>query len=454
LRRTRTIGITALLAALLWLSPLALPVGSAGADTDPPDPVDVAAALRDRFDARFGGWWVEPADADDGHGDPDRDVTHVAVVEPTAADRRAAGRAAGGGEFVEVHEAEHSHAELVAARDAVARALDPAATGDYAVDVDVRENRLRVETERGDAGVTQVLSLAALQAAATAATQPGPAPAPAPGPLGDTGLGDTGLGDTGLGDTGLGESADRPAIEEVGDVGDVGGDVEDIAVVTGSQIGIDLLGATPTTFPPYEAGLHLLIPSAGSTTRCTSAFAFEGALGTFGSTAGHCGMRGETVQVGETPVAPVSINPFESATEVRADAALYSLSAGGHTVEAVVHGAEHRPVSGSLADSQITEGVQLCFDGRTSGEGNCGAVNAAGRLMCCDAENRSFVFTCIGRPAQSGDSGGPVYQRTGGTVRAAGVLSSSVTVGETRSMCFTTVDAIERETGTAIVTDG
>jgi hypothetical protein len=37
--------------------------------------------------------------------------------------------------------------------------------------------------------------------------------------------------------------------------------------------------------------------------------------------------------------------------------------------------------------------------------------------------------------------------------RAAGVLSSSVRVGIRRSMCFSTVDRIERATGTTVDTD-
>jgi hypothetical protein len=412
LRRTRLVGTVALVAPLLWLSPVtpveASPEASAEA-TSTTDPAGVAAAVARQAGDRYGGYWVE------NRGDDD--VVHVNVVDPTDADRSAASAAEDAGDAVEVHDVDHSYGQLTDARDAVASSLDRERTGDYAVGLDVPDNGLTVETERGDADATRLLSLAALRDRAAVT------------PNSDRDNSDPGAGSGGI-------SLDR------------------LNVLTGSSIGVEPLSGSPTTFPPYEAGLHLLISSTRTTIRCTSAFSFSNAGGTYGSTAGHCAKRGERVRVGDTVIGTVSINPFESATRVEADTALYSLSAGRWGSEAVIHGTgTDRRVTTSLSDAQIGNGLRLCFDGRTSGIGRCGTVDTTGQLICCDSGGRSFVFTCLDQPAQSGDSGGPVYQPMGrDRARAAGVLSSSVNVGGRRSMCFSTIDRIERATGTTVDT--
>jgi hypothetical protein len=416
LRRTRLVGIVALVASLLGLSPganveAARGTGSAAstaaATGTAADPTAIAAAIERQAGDRYGGYWVEQRDGDD--------VVHVNVVDPTDADRSAAEAAEaadGAGDDVEVHDAAHSYDQLVAARDSVASSLDRERTGDFAVGVDVPDNAVTVETERGDADATRLLALAALreQAAVTPNSDPDP---------------------------GGSISLDR------------------LNVLAGSAIGIEPLSASPTEFPPYEAGLHLLISSTNAVIRCTSAFSFSNASGTYGTTAGHCAKQGEQVRVGDTAVGPVSINSFQSASRVEADVALYSLTARGWDHQALIHGSgAHRRVSGSLSDGQIGNGLRLCFDGRSSGIGTCGTVDTVGELICCDGSGRSFVFTCLDQPAQSGDSGGPVYQPVGrDRARAAGVLSSSVRVGIRRSMCFSTVDRIERATGTTVDTD-
>jgi hypothetical protein len=329
-------------------------------------------------------------------------------VDPTEADRSAAERAGG---RVEVHDVDHSYRQLTAARDAVASSLDRDRTGDFAVRLDVPDNGLTVETERGDADATRLMSLAALR--------------------------------------------DRAEVTPNSD-GEPGGGIslERLNVLTGSSIGVEPLSGSPTTFPPYRAGLHLLISSTNMTIRCTSGFSFSNAGDVFGTTAGHCALRGEQVRVGDQVVGTVSINPFQGATRVEADTALYPLAAARRGDEPVIHGTgAGRRVTDSLSDGQIGNGLRLCFDGRTSGIGRCGTVATAGEVICCDSENRSFVFTCLDQPAQAGDSGGPVYQPVGqDRARAAGLLSSSVNVGGRQSMCFSTIDRIERATGTTVDT--
>jgi hypothetical protein len=457
LRRTPLVGTVALVASLLWLSPEATvgawtsggasqgqpagatatgeaaetsPADDAGPPEDAVDPVAVADAVERQAGDRYGGYWVEPQDDDE--------VVHVNVVEPTQADHRAAAEAAAGGtDRVRVHEVAHSYGDLVAARDAVASSLDREQTGDFAVGVGVPENGLAVETERGHVDATRLVSLAAIRQRALGPGDAEVAPASEASETSEA----NGAGQAG-GPGGV--TATTDALDQV----------DDIDVVTGSDIGVEPLGETPTTFPPYEAGLHLLIPSGGTTTRCTSAFSFSNGGGIYGSTAGHCARRGESVRAGATVIDTVAINPSEGATRVEADVALYSLSSRGWAHEPVMHGPSgHRRVTGSLSDGQIGNGLRLCFDGRKSGVGNCGAVNATGEVICCDGANRSFVFTCLDHAAQSGDSGGPVYRSVGtGTARAAGILSSSVTVGGRRSMCFSTVDQVQRATGTRLST--
>jgi hypothetical protein len=402
LRRTRLVGTVALVAPLLWLPPGTVGASTASTSTtSTTDPTAVAGAVARQAGDRYGGYWVE---SDDGG-----DVVHVNVVDPTDADREVAENAGDTVDTVEVHDVDHSYGELTAARDTVASSLDRERTGDFAVGLDVPDNGLMVETERGDADATRLVSLAALQDASVA-------------PM---------------------SGSDEPGIS-----------LDKLNILTGSDIGIQPLSGSPTTFPPYRAGLHLLISSTRTTIRCTSAYTFSNAEATYGSTAGHCARRGERVRVGRTVVGTVSLNPFESGTRIEADTALYSLSPNRWSHEPVIHGASaDRRVTGSLSDGQIGSGLRLCFDGRTTGIGRCGTVDTAGELICCDAGGRSFVFTCLDQPAQAGDSGGPVYQPRGqDRARAAGVLSSSVNVGGRRSMCFSTVDRIERATGTTVDT--
>jgi hypothetical protein len=399
-RRTRLVGTVALVAPLLWLSPVNEVDASPEAGADP---TAVAGAVARQAGDRYGGYWVERRDGDE--------VVHVNVVDPTDADRSAAEDAGDAGDHVEVHDVDYSYGQLSAARDAVASSLDRDRTGNYTVGLDVPDNGLTVETERGDADATRLMALAALR--------------------------------------------DRAAVTPNSDR-DPGGSIslERLNVLTGSSIGLEPLSGSPTTFPPYRAGLHLLISSTNATIRCTSGFSFSNAGGTYGSTAGHCARPGERVRVGDAVAGTVSINPFQDATRVEADAALYPLAASSPSREAVIHGTgADRRVTDSLSDRQIGDGLRLCFDGRTSGIGRCGTVVTAGQLICCDSEGRSFVFTCLDQPAQAGDSGGPVYQRVGrDRAQAAGLLSSSVNVGGRRSMCFSTVDRIERATGTTVNT--
>ena len=194
--------------------------------------------------------------------------------------------------------------------------------------------------------------------------------------------------------------------------------------------------------------------SGTQSAQCTAGYVFADASATYGSTAGHCGQVGDAVAVGPTLIDTIAINPFQPSREVRANAALYSLSRGGWSHRPVLHEAEdHAVVVGHLTDAEITRGLELCFSGRTTTERSCGAVNAAHRVICCDANDKSSVFSCIDRLARAGDSGAPVFRPLdAGRVIAAGLLSSSVTIDGRSSMCFSTIDNIQSETGTTIVT--
>ena len=77
----------------------------------------------------------------------------------------------------------------------------------------------------------------------------------------------------------------------------------------------------------------------------------------------------------------------------------------------------------------------------------------ATQTLCCDAAGKSFVFSCTNYAGRPGDSGGPVYQPVGSTqARAAGMLSSTVTINGVALMCFSTAANLEATLSSTIVT--
>ncbi len=367
--------------------------------TDEIDVTTVVPALEARFAERFGGYWID-----------DADVLHVGIVDATRRDRSAVARIVGRHPRVVTDAVANGYDALVAAGDEIAATLD-SATGNFAVGVDVPRNAVVVQTEAADRGPTEATARDAARRAVAGR-----------------------------------EDADRDAIDDI-----------DAAVVVEPATGIAIEPATSTRngFPPFEAGLSIRVYVQSTIYGCTTGFMFRNGYGNFGSTAGHCGPVNSGVVLGGRIVDMIRLNGYQSARTVRGDAGAFSLDVLGWSGRDYIHtqGAGHRVIVGKLSNTQIAVGLRLCFEGVTSDGNNCGAVVRANQTFCCDAAGKSFVFSCTNYAGRPGDSGGPVYQPVGTTqARAAGMLSSTVTINGAALMCFSTAANLESALGSTIVT--
>jgi len=360
------------------------------------DLTTVIPALEARFGYRYGGFWLEPP----GRGRP-ADILHVGVVDARPADRTAVAQIVGRHPRVVTDAVTHGYKDLVAAQEEVAATLDPATTGSFAVDTDVATNRIVVHAA-GDPRRTAAQARDAVR-------------------------------------RGVGPRAPS-------DVADA------VDVVPTSDVAVELLGSSRGSFPPYEAGLDMVVAYGRTINRCTTGFLFRNYYGWFGSTAGHCGPGNGGVAVGPRIVDAIRLNTYYPDRTVRADVGMYSLSILRWPAHPVVHGnGYHRRLTGKFANSQLGTGLRLCFEGVASDSGNCGSIVRSNTTVCCDGSGRSFVFTCINFPPLAGDSGGPVYHPSGTRTIAAGMVSAAVTINGRRSMCFTTIANIEARTNSRLI---
>ena len=367
---------------------------------------ELVPTLQQHFGTRFGGWWIEWRGS--------RPTMHVAVVQAGRADRAALSQLAGRLR-VTTHAVEHGYDSLVAAADEVAATLAHGAA-DFAVGVDVATNAVVVETAADPATTAATARPAARRGAATEA-----------------------------------------AAAAAADIGAA------VVIEPGAAIDIATGHAPPTplapgggnrnSFPPFEAGLSVRIYVGSTIFGCTSGLLFRNGFGRFGSTAGHCGRVNSPVVMGPHIVDVVRANGYFGRSLIRADAALFSMSARGFSSRSVVHvQGGHRTIGSALSNAQIARGLGLCFEGMSSNGSNCGTVVRANQTLCCDAYRKSYVYSCISFAGLPGDSGGPVFQRVGTTAaRAAGMLSSTVTVNGARIMCFSTAQNLQQLMGPLVI---
>lgn len=403
---TSPAGVTAGAAGVRSPRPVVPPASTASAAStaSTAEPVDIAAAvpaLQRTFGDRYGGYWIE--------GEGEGAVVHVGVVAATDDDRAAVAELTTGHPQVVTETVANGYDALAAAADEVASSLDPAA-GNFAVGVDVTDNAVVVETESGGAAATREVATEAAERGAS--------------------------------------EADAPPTEAAGIAS---------GVIIEPRTAIDIAprGRARSEFPRYEPGLNVTVHVNGRLNGCTAGLLFHNAFGYFGSTAGHCGPLRSGVVMGPHIVDWIRVNGYYPARTVLGDAGLMSMSARRWPAWAVIHtqGGGHRPIIGKLSNAQIAVGLNLCFEGRTSDGNNCGTVARANQTLCCDPAGKAYVYSCTNQPGRPGDSGSPVFQRIGAReARAAGMLSSTVTVGSTRLMCFSTVANLERATGSRAVT--
>jgi hypothetical protein len=364
----------------------------------------VVPELQAAFGERYGGYWLDIGRR--------ADTMHVGIVGATRQDAATVARLTDHHRRVTIEAVVHGYDALIAAEEEIARSLDPAT--DFSVGVDVAANEVVVQTESRDVRTTaSVAQAAARRGGARHQRQGGVASAP-----------------------------------------DVGGAVR---VRGATPITVGASGpagpAAPTNanrnvFPPYEAGLRAVI--AISSTRqavCTSGFVLRNGFGWFGTVAGHCGAPNRRVGFGTRWADYVRANGYTTTSRVAADVAMVSLSVRRWPSRAVIHatGTVHPRLVGRLSNAAIGPGLQLCFEGVSSDTSNCGPVTLTRQWVCCDATRRQFYYSCIAYPSRPGDSGGPVYQRlAGGRANAAGMVSSSVTIGGRASTCFSPIQSIEK----------
>lgn len=433
-RRPRT-GLPLVLAALLALPALAPGAGAAGgrpgspgAPGGPPPPVRAAAPtpapapasqvadevdlttavprLQAAFGDRYGGHWIETRG-------PGGDVLHVAVVGATRADADVVADLTGRHPRVVTDATALGYRDLVAAQEEVARTL-AGTSRPASVSADVATGSVVVRAAAVDAG---------LRRTAEEAARRGPSRARASAPGGGT-------------------DGPAPPASDPADAVVVERDPS-IAVTPA----VDRVG-----WRVYEAGLRVTTASAGRTTACTSGFTFGGAYGYFGSTAGHCNSIPSFFGLGSRWIGAMALNRYDGVSRVAADVSFVSLTANRVGISATIRSSPSTMVDARYRNSQLAVGLRLCFDGIASDAGNCGTVVRANEWVCCDATRHSFLFTCIDFPLAAGDSGGPVYHpKPNGRSVAAGMVSSSVTLGNRRLTCFTNIENIERETASRIV---
>lgn len=368
--------------------------------TDEIDVTRLVPALQDAFGGRYGGYWIE--------GEGESGVLHVGIVDADEADRAFVALLTAEDPRVVTEPVDVGYDALVAASDEIAASLDPDA-GNFAVGIDEASNAVVVETEAADPEPTQeVADQAARRGAARA----------------------------------------QPQAED---------DVAD-SVEVESQTTIEILPATSSrnAFPPFEPGLSIRVYTGGGTiNQCTTGFMFRNYFGNFGSTAGHCGRVNSGVVIGPRLVDRIRANGYYSTNRVIGDVGSTSLSVLRWSGWNVIHlqNGNHRIVNAKLSNTQISNGLRLCYQGVASnGVNHCGHVVRANTTLCCDAAGKTYVYSCTNAPGRAGDSGGPVYQPVGGGhARAAGMLSSTVTIDGSRLMCFSRVAGLERALNATMV---
>lgn len=405
---------------------MAAPYDEVAADLDL---TSVVPALQQAFGDRYGGYWFEVRERDD--------VMHVAVVGATARDRATVARLTGRHPRVVTDAVEHGYDELLAAQDEIALSRDPEA-GDFTVGVDVATNSVVVTTEQAD---TAAVAADARQAARRGPARHARERAGAPPRI----------------DPGGSARVRAPRGPSATTAPASPGDDLATAVTIEPRAAIDIAPvADRNTFPPYEGGLSTRIVVGNRINGCTTGLLFVNGFGRFASTAGHCGRVGDGVVIGPRIVDVIRANGYHGYPWVMADASLVSLSARGWAswpeIRAGAGGRDHRGVTGKYRNAQITTGLRLCFEGVASDSGNCGNVVRANQWMCCDAAGHEFYYSCINFPSRPGDSGAPVFRPTTyPRAIAAGMVSSSVTVGGTTMTCFSTVESMEYILGSRLV---
>lgn len=395
------------------------------------DPTVVVPALMEAFGERYGGYWIEVRENDD--------VMHVGVVGATPADGEVVAQVTSGHPRVVTDPVEHGLADLLAAQDEIAASIDPD-DGNFAVETDPATNSVVVRTESEDADETLALAQDAARrgAAEQAATPP---EEPREGPISAPPVDSAPAAEA--------AATDAPTADAAPPATDVAA-----AVTVEPATDIVIEPQDRRNFPPFEAGQHALIAWSGRQVACTTGYLFHNRYyGYFGSTAGHCGNVGHGMAILPRIAGTIRMNSYFPNKWVMADSAFVSMSAQPWPAWPMINtGNGVRGITGRYLNTQIGNGLRLCFEGITSNSGNCGAVVRVNEWMCCDAAGHGYFYSCLNYPSLGGDSGGPVYFPQGaGQAVAAGMVSSSVTINGQRLTCFTMVESIEFVTGSQMV---
>lgn len=147
-------------------------------------------------------------------------------------------------------------------------------------------------------------------------------------------------------------------------------------IVTGFSS--QLTHTSRTQYPPYEAGLELVLGQPSPGPECTSAFTTKRTflpLFYYGLTAGHCGPTGTEVHIGNDYISNIGSNAYSQMTS-NSDSARYFLPLTAQASRIYTGGNNgHRSVVGQMANGELTQGVRLCFQGAASDNNNCGFIN-------------------------------------------------------------------------------
>lgn len=190
--------------------------------------------------------------------------------------------------------------------------------------------------------------------------------------------------------------------------------------------GVEFVHTSRAQYPDYEAGLHIRLQGFSG---CTSGFMFERNHHKVGSTAGHCNYVFDEPTVDSSGDRRIGKglpggNGYKGRDTI-ADARIYSMRDRYATRRIYVNPGAHRLVTDKLRNGNLFRGLNLCFQGTTSGSDNCGPIRLFVKVAKIGPPGTKVrESVCITPNARLGDSGGPVYLvRRNGTASAAGMIS-------------------------------
>lgn len=194
--------------------------------------------------------------------------------------------------------------------------------------------------------------------------------------------------------------------------------------------GIERTATDREVYPPHSGGLFLSLDDLNSSrwNGCTSGFSIKTSAGThMGVTAGHCsdGYLAADIYIGNDYLSRSGQNSYWAATTSNSDALRYTVPSGHSWQPKILVGSgSYRWVtSPAYTPSTLQQGVNLCFQGITSDNNNCGNIVRRDQSSRDSRGRTTKHLYFINFTGKGGDSGGPMYHvNSNGTAKPAGIV--------------------------------